>query len=152
MNIAKIDDTDRAILNELLVDSDRTLKDVAESIGVTHGTVHMRLKKLKQSGVIRGTRTIVDWSSVGYSMGAFVGINLHRARDCKLVQNKLHNIPEVVEVYYSTGKYNLLVKILLKDVTELHHFLMSRLQEIKEIQATDTMVILDAPLARDRPI
>jgi len=144
-----LDKVDREILSRLLSDSRRSYQDIARELIVSGGTIHVRTNKLKEAGVIRGSRIDVDFTRLGLEVTAFVGVNLSSAKDYQTVLPKLRKLPEVVEVHYTTGQYSLFVKIITKSTRELHLFLIEKLQAIKEIQSTETLISLDNPIQRD---
>lgn len=144
-----IDKVDREILSRLLQDSRRSYQDIARELIVSGGTIHVRTNKMKEAGVIKGSRIVVDFTRLGLEVTAFVGINLGSARDYQTLLPKLKKLPEVTEVHYTTGQYSLFVKVVTKSTRDLHLFLIEKLQSIKEIQSTETLISLDNPIDRD---
>lgn len=145
----EIDKLDREILRRLQADSRRPFLEIARELGVAGGTVHARVNRLKAEGVIRGTRIDLDYAKLGYTVSAFIGVKLVKARDCREVQSRLQAIPEVVEVHYTTGAYSLFVKVVVRSMAELHALLFDHLQAIEEIQSTETFVVLDSTVDRE---
>ncbi len=144
-----IDKVDRQILSMLLQDSRRSYQDIARELIVSGGTIHVRTNKMKEAGVIKGSRIVVDFRKLGLEVTAFVGINLGSAKDYQTLLPKLKKIPEITEVHYTTGQYSLFVKVVTKSTRDLHLFLIEKLQAIKEIQSTETLISLDNPIMRD---
>lgn len=144
-----IDKVDREILSRLLQDSRRSYQDIARELIVSGGTIHVRTNKMKEAGVITGSRITVDFRRLGLEVTAFVGINLGSAKDYQTVLPKLRKIPQITEVHYTTGQYSLFVKVVTKSTRDLHLFLIEKLQSIKEIQSTETLISLDNPIDRD---
>lgn len=148
----EIDILDREILDILQRDARRPFQLIAKDLVVSGGTVHIRVNKLKESGVITGSKIKIDPVKMGYDVCAFVGINLQNARDYKVVIQQLKQMPEILEAHYTTGKYNIFVKILARSTRGLHHFLIERLQEIPQVRSTETFISLQMPINRDIPI
>lgn len=148
----EIDNLDREILKELQKDARRHFQEIARELIVSGGTIHVRYNKLKEIGVIKGTRLLVDPSKLGYDICAFVGINLHNARDYKPVIKQLETMPEILEAHYTTGKFNIFLKIIAKSTRGLHDFLVERLQEIPQVQSTETLISLEIPIEHDIPV
>jgi Lrp/AsnC family transcriptional regulator for asnA, asnC and gidA len=148
-NTYPIDKVDREILSRLLQDSRRSYQDIAREIIVSGGTIHVRTNKMKEAGVIKGSRIVVDFTKLGLEVTAFVGINLGSAKDYQTVLPKLKKLKEITEVHYTTGEYSLFVKVVTRSTRDLHLFLIERLQAIKEIQSTETLISLDNPIQRD---
>ena len=145
----EIDNLDRLILRALVEDARRPFLEIARELDVSGGTIHQRYHKLREAGVVLGARAVVDYGRLGYSVSAFVGIILTKAGLSAQTQEHLRAIPEVVEVHYTTGTYSLLAKVVAKGVPELYAFLSERLQAVKEIQSTETFVILHTSIHRD---
>ncbi len=144
----EIDKIDRQILDELRLDSRCSFQDIARKLKVSGGTIHVRVNKLREAGVIKGTRLILDPAGLGYDICAFIGINLHQAGDHISVVAKLKNMPEVVEAHFTTGSYSLFIKVFVSSTAGLHKFLVEKLQPIPEVQSTETLISLDMPIDR----
>ncbi|MCP4221676.1 MAG: AsnC family transcriptional regulator [bacterium] len=148
----EIDNLDRDILKELQKDARRPFQEIARDLIVSGGTVHVRYNKLKEHGVVRGSKVLVDAEKLGYDICAFVGINLHNARDYKQVIKKLQKMPEILEAHYTTGQYNIFLKILSKSTRGLHDFLIERLHQIPEVMSTETLISLEMPICQNVPL
>jgi Lrp/AsnC family transcriptional regulator for asnA, asnC and gidA len=144
----QIDSLDRKILAELLEDARKPYLDIARRLKVAHGTVNSRVRKMHQQGLISGTRIEVDHHKLGFQVRAIIGIKVTQAAQHKDVERSLAKFPEVIEAHYTTGAYSLLVKVVVRNMTELHHFLADRLQAIPGVHATETFVVLDSPIER----
>ena len=150
--IYPLDKLDREILRKLLEDSRKSYQEIARELIVSGGTIHVRTGKMKEAGVIKGSQLVIDYQRLGLEVTAFVGINLASAGDYQVVLPKLQKFPEVTEVHYTPGEYSLFVKIVTSNTRELHLFLIEKLQSIKEVQSTETLISLDNPIARDPSI
>ncbi len=144
----KIDKIDRQIISYLQADSRQSFKSIAEDISVSIGTVRIRFNKLVDMGIIKGSKLDLDYEKLGYDIFAFIGINLHNAGDYKKVIKEIEKIPEILEAHYTTGKYNIFLTVVAKSTKGLKNLLIDKLQGIKEIQSTETLVSLDTPLSR----
>jgi Lrp/AsnC family transcriptional regulator for asnA, asnC and gidA len=147
-----IDEIDRAILRNLQSDARESFIEIARNLGVSGGTVHARVGRMKEQGLIKGSALLVDYAKLGYSVEAFIGLKLVRAHDCGTLMAKLETLPEVLEVHYTTGAYSLFIKVMARSMQDLHHILFERLQGFDEIQSTETFVILDTSLSRQREL
>lgn len=147
-----IDEIDRAILRILQSDARESFIEIARNLGVSGGTVHARVGRMKELGLIKGSALLVDYARLGYSVEAFIGLKLVRAHDCGTLMAKLETLPEVLEVHYTTGAYSLFIKVMARSMQDLHHILFERLQGFDEIQSTETFVILDTSLSRQREL
>jgi Lrp/AsnC family transcriptional regulator for asnA, asnC and gidA len=126
----QIDSLDRKILAELLEDARKPYLDIARRLKVAHGTVNSRVRKLHAQGIVNGTRIEVDRRKLGYLVQALIGIKVTQAGQHKDVERSLARFPEVIEAHYTTGVYSLLIKVVVKTMPDLHHFLADRLQGI----------------------
>jgi Lrp/AsnC family transcriptional regulator for asnA, asnC and gidA len=144
----KIDKLDREILQLLEEDGKMPYTEIAKKLIVSHGTIHLRINKLESMGIIKGTGLRIDYQKLGYDVTTLLGIHLKSAKDQSKVVEKLKQINEVVEVYYTTGAYALIVKIHNKNIKDFHHFLVDKLQSISEIQSTESFICLDNPISR----
>ena len=85
---------------------------------------------------------------MGFPISAIIGIYLKNAKDSQVVLDKLNKIPEVLEAYYTTGSYALILRIVAQDIQNFQMFLMDKLQGIGEIQSTESFVCLSQPISR----
>ena len=149
MSDNQIDSIDRKILRHLQEDSRRPYLEIARQIGCSGGTIHARVAKLKDLGVISGQVITLNKASLGYEMEAFLGITVDLASKFEFVSEQLKKIPEVTEVHYTTGSYSLLTKVAVKNSKDLFLLLSTKIQTIDHVSATDTLIVLDTLLTRD---
>ncbi len=106
----KLDDTDHDIL-EMLIENTRTpFTDIAKKLNISAGTVHVRVKKMEESNIIRGSSLVVDYKKLGYSFIAYVGIFLNKTSQTQFVLERLKEIPFVTVAHVTTGKFNIFCK------------------------------------------
>jgi Lrp/AsnC family transcriptional regulator for asnA, asnC and gidA len=144
----KIDKLDKEILSYLQSDVRQSFKGIARELSVSIGTVRGRYNKLCDLGIVKGSNLKLNYEKLGYDIFAFVGINLHKAGDYKKVIKEMENIPEILEAHYTTGKYNIFLIIVAKSTKGLKNLLIDKLQGIKEVQSTETLISLDIAFAR----
>lgn len=145
----EIDNLDLKILGYLQADSRTPFLEIARALKVAGGTIHARVNRLRESGIIKGSKVVVDYVKLGYSVTAYIGIKLDRARSFKKVQTELGALPQIVEVHYTTGAYSLLAKLIVPSMQDLYSLLTEKLQNLEEIQSTETFIILNTPVERD---
>jgi len=109
---------------------------------VSGSTIHVRLKRLKNLGIIKGTKLILDTSKIGYDVSCFIGINLVNASFLNAVSIDLEGIPEIIEMYFTTGKYSIFIKVVCRNISHLQKLLAEKLLKIQGVQNTDTEVCL----------
>ena len=147
-----IDGIDKTILNFLMEDAKRPILEIAKNIGITGAAVHQRLRKLEKSGLIEGSRLIIDPRLLGYKTMAFVGIYLDKAVSNPLAVKNLQEIPEVIECHYTTGNWSIFVKVLCKDNEHLMKVLNKNIQGIEGVSRTETFISLNQQINRQMKI
>lgn len=148
--IHELDQLDRQILSILMKDAKIPYTDIAKQLEVSGGTVHVRMKKLEETGVVKAARLEVDESKLGYDIISFIGIFLEKSSLYNDVIEGINKIPEVVNAYYTTGNYSIFAKIICKDTNDLRTLLSERIQAIPGIQRTETFIALEERI--NRPI
>lgn len=148
--VQDIDDLDRKILAILMRNAKKPYTDIAKQLFVSGGTIHVRMKKLEDAGVVKGYNLSVDHSKLGYDICAFLGIYLDKSSLYDDAAERLKDIPEVVSLHYTTGLYNIFAKILCRDTNHLRDVLHDKIQKIPGIQRTETFISLEEGV--DRPI
>ena len=142
------DDTDLHIISILSFDAKTPYAEVGERIGVSAGTVHGRIKKMIDLGIINGSNLSVDYARLGFDICAFLGIYLRESSMYDSASKALKKIPEVVEAHYTTGVYSIFVKILCRDTDHLRAVLSGKIQKIEGIQRTETFISLHESINR----
>ncbi|SFU28868.1 Lrp/AsnC family transcriptional regulator, regulator for asnA, asnC and gidA [Pustulibacterium marinum] len=147
-NIVTIDGIDKEILRYLMEDARKPILEIARNIGISGAAIHQRLRKLEQSGLLAGSKFVVNPKVLGYSTMAFVGIYLDKAMRNPEAVKVLEEIPEVLECHYTTGNWSILVKILCKDNEHLMNVLNHKIQSIEGVSRTETFISLDQQIDR----
>ena len=144
-----IDKLDLQIIQHLMQDANISYADLGKKLFVSPGTVHVRIKKLQDNGIVSGTRLHVDLKKLGYDVIAFIGIYLEKSSLYDVVAKDLRKIPEIVRMNYTTGNYSIFAEIVCKDITQLRRVLHDELQKIKGIERTETFISLEESLNRN---
>ncbi|MCP9198753.1 Lrp/AsnC ligand binding domain-containing protein [Gramella sp. GC03-9] len=144
----KLDGIDKTILNFLMKDAKKPILEIAKKIGITGAAVHQRLRKLEKSGLIEGSRMMLDARLLGYKTMAFVGVYLDKAVSNPQAVKKLSEIPEVIECHYTTGNWSIFLKILCKDNEHLMQVLNKDIQAIDGVSRTETFISLNQQINR----
>ena len=144
----EIDGLDREILNYLLQDARTPYLEIARNLKVSGGTIHQRIDKMKEAGVIKGSHLDIDHEIVGLGVTILIGVHLHGARTVASVIEQMHRLPEVVDAYYTSGTYALIIKVHVANIKDYHRFLVDHLQKIDEIRYTESFICLDQPISR----
>ncbi|WP_324683169.1 transcriptional regulator AsnC [Bibersteinia trehalosi] len=144
-----LDRLDQQILRALIVDARTPYAEMAKQFGVSAATIHVRVEKMRQAGIIDGTKIRVNQRKLGYDVCCFIGIILKSAKDYDQVIAKLSEFDEVVEAYYTTGNYSIFIKVMTHTIEELHSVLAGKIQSIDEIQSTETLISMQNPILRE---
>jgi Lrp/AsnC family transcriptional regulator for asnA, asnC and gidA len=144
----EIDNIDMKILALLTEDAKMPYTEVAKKVFVSGGTVHVRMRKLEEMGIVKGTTLKMDYSKMGYDITAFLGIYLEKSSLYDQVIKRLYNIPEIVKIHYTTGNYNIFIKLHCRDTNHLKDVLHDKIQTVEGIERTETIISLEESLNR----
>lgn len=145
----EFDSTDLKILEILMQDAKRPYTEVAKRVNVSQGTVHVRMNKMEDAGVLEKTTLKINYAKLGYDITAFIGIYLEKSALYEMVLAKLKSIPEITNIHYTTGNYSMFVKIHCRDTNHLKEVLHDKMQQVEGIERTETMISLEESLDRN---
>jgi Lrp/AsnC family transcriptional regulator for asnA, asnC and gidA len=131
-----LDKLDLQIIHHMMENAEISYADLGKKLFVSGGTIHVRIKKLQEAGVVKGTRLKADLKQLGYDVIAFIGIYLKESSLYDSVAKDLQKIPEIVRLNYTTGNYSMFAEIVCKDIGQLRFVLHDQLQKIKGIEST----------------
>ncbi len=143
-----IDKTDLKILEILIQDAKKPFTEVAKKVFVSQGTVHVRMNKMQDAGIVEKTTLKINYAKLGFDITAFIGIYLEKSALYEKVLAKLKLIPEVTNIHYTTGNYSMFVKIHCRDTNHLKEVLHDKMQQVEGIERTETMISLEESLDR----
>lgn len=143
-----IDQLDKQILAKLLEDGKAPYTDIAKQLYVSSGTIHVRMKKMEQLGIVLGSSLTIDYHKLGYVVTAFLGIYLDKSSMYDDVAEQLKQIPEVVEASYTTGLYSMFARIVCKDTHHLRVVLHDKIEKIAGIQRVESFIALEQSISR----
>ncbi|EAY27359.1 Lrp/AsnC ligand binding domain-containing protein [Microscilla marina] len=139
----EIDNVDRQILALLTQDATMAFTEIAKKVFVSDATVHVRMRKMREMGIIKGSQLMIDYAKLGWDITAFLGIYLDKSSLYEDAAKQLQKIPEVVEMHYTTGIYSVFVKIRCRDTKHLREVLHDKIQKVTGIQRTETFISLE---------
>lgn len=137
-----LDEIDHQIL-DILIDNTRVpFTDISKRLLISAGTVHVRVKKMEDAGIIKGSSLNLDYVKLGYSFIAYVGIFLEKTSATEAVINALRNIPYITVAHITTGKFNIFCKVRAKDT---HHAkeVIFKIDDVPGVSRTETMISLE---------
>ncbi len=144
----KIDGIDKKILRYLMEDARRPILEISRNIGISGAAIHQRLRKLEKSGLIAGSKFVINPKILGYTTMAYIGIFLDKAMSNPKAVKALEKIPEVLECHYTTGNWSILIKVLCRDNEHLMQVLNKNIQQIEGVSRTETFISLNQQIDR----
>jgi len=138
----KLDEIDRQIL-DILIDNTKTpFTDIAKTLLISAGTVHVRVKKMEDAGIIKGSSLTLDYKKLGYTFIAYIGILLEKTSHTKFVLQALKLVPFVTVAHITTGKFNIFCKIRAKSTDHAKNIIFE-IDDIEGVSRTETMISLE---------
>ncbi|MCY0878952.1 MAG: Lrp/AsnC family transcriptional regulator [Firmicutes bacterium] len=141
-----IDQQDRRILEFLMANARVSFQDIAQELGVSRATVHERVKKLTQLGVIQGYHAAINWSLLGYPVTALIALQTEQGQASYSVLEDLAKIREVESAYLVAGRFDCIVKVRAESHEHLQVVLFDLIGKIRGFHRAETMVVLTTPL------
>lgn len=138
----RLDEIDHKIL-DMLIDNTRVpFTDIAKKLSISAGTVHVRVKKMEDAGIVRGSSLTLDYRKLGYSFIAYIGVYLQNTSETKFVLERLNAIPFITVAHITTGKFNIFCKIRAKNTDHAKDILFM-IDDIDGVYRTETMISLE---------
>ena len=138
----KLDEIDHQILDMLIENTRVPFTDIAKKLLISAGTVHVRVKKMEDAGLIKGSSLTLDYNKLGYSFIAYVGIYLENTSQVQFVVERINDIPNVTVAHITTGKFNIYAKIRAKDTNDAKDIIF-KLDDIEGVYRTESMISLE---------
>lgn len=141
---AKLDPTDRRILEILQANSNITNAQLAQEIGLSPAPTLERVKKLENSGIIKSYHAVIDMASVGLGVSTFVMASLkgHNKENIAKFMSAIQEIDEVVECHHVTGQADFILKIVAPDIPAYQNLMLEKVTNIEVVDNLQTTVIL----------
>ncbi len=138
----RLDEVDHQILEMLIENTRVPFTDIAKKLLISAGTVHVRVKKMEDAGIITGSSLTLDYEKLGYAFIAYVGVFLHNTSQSKFVLERLREIPYVTVAHVTTGKFNIYCKIRARDTHHAKEIIFA-IDDIEGVYRTETMISLE---------
>ncbi len=135
-----IDNIDRKILRLLQIDSQRSIHELGEEVGLSSSACHRRLKLMEEQGLIKGYRAVLNAKKLGFQMMFFIQVSLFSQSEEALAdfEKAIINVPEVLSCYLMAGHSDFLLQVVCQDQEDferLHKMLLSRLPGISQLHS-----------------
>jgi Lrp/AsnC family transcriptional regulator for asnA, asnC and gidA len=151
MAIQKIDKLDRKILEMISEDARVPFLEVARACNVSGAAIHQRIQKLTSLGILKGSKFMMDPEKIGYETCAYMGLNLKNPEDFDHVVEELQHIPEVTECHYTTGNFDMFIKIYAKNNHHLLTIIHDQLQPLG-LSSSETLISFHSAFERQLPL
>lgn len=137
-----LDEIDHQIL-DILIDNTRVpFTEISKRLLISAGTVHVRVKKMEDAGIIKGSSLNLDYVKLGYSFIAYVGIFLEKTQKTEFVLEELNKIPFVTVAHITTGKFNIFCKVRARNTKNAKEIIFM-IDDIEGVLRTETMISLE---------
>lgn len=143
----KLDPLDRKILQLILRDARIPFLEVARACSVSGAAIHQRIQKLTAMGILQGSQYNVDAEKIGYGTCAYIGLYLNDPARFEQVVDALNTIPEVVECHYTTGSFDMFIKVYTYNNHQLLAVIHDKLQPLG-LTRTETIISLGEAIHR----
>ena len=137
-----LDDTDRRLLEELVVDGRLSVNALAERANVSRATAYGRLKRLTDTGVIKRFSAVVDPAKVGLPIAALILVNVEQ-HSWQTVRDELAALPGLEYLAFTSGGFDMVLLVRVPDVVALRDVVLVRLHGSPHVRSTQTIFVLD---------
>ena len=145
----RLDALDKKILELVIADARIPFLEVARACNVSGAAIHQRIQKLTNIGILKGSQFNIDPEKIGYETCAFIGLYLKDPEKFDDVVEELHKIPEVVECHYTTGGYDMFIKLYAYNNHHLLNVIHDKLQPLG-LSRSETIISFNEAI--NRPI
>ncbi|MCC9019861.1 MULTISPECIES: Lrp/AsnC family transcriptional regulator [Flavobacterium] len=143
---------DREIIHKLSENGRISFSDLAKELNISNSLVHLRVRKLQESGIITGFSVKLNPKEIGFETTTYTGIVTKEARFSYSIAEKLKEIPEVVECHWVSGKYALFIKIVAVNNEELRKILYEQIHQIEGVGSTDSFFSFGSAFEKNLPV
>ncbi len=151
MGQSHLDKLDEQILKIIATDARIPFLEVARACNVSGAAIHQRIQKLTAQGVLKGSQYVISPEMIGYETCAYVGLYLKNPESFEHVMEALEKIPEVVECHFTTGKYDMFIKIYARNNAHMLSIIHDKLQPLG-LSRTETLISFHEAMNRQMPI
>jgi Lrp/AsnC family transcriptional regulator for asnA, asnC and gidA len=146
-----LDSLDEQILKLIAGNARIPFLEVARACNVSGAAIHQRIQKLTSAGILKGSEYVIDPEKIGYETCAYIGIYLKDPSSFEKVSKALKEIPEVVECHFTTGKYDMFIKLYAHNNSHLLSIIHDQLQPLG-LSRTETLISFHEEIKRQMPI
>ena len=147
----ELDEIDYKILSLLHIDGRLSNKELAAHCGLAPSSTLARLKALKEQGIIKRFTVDIDPKALGIQIQAMlhIAIQVHSNSLFQAFYSYLDSLPEVISMYHTSGKFDLVVHVVVKDSDHLRDFVLDNISGRDEVSRCETSLIYDQKFRKD---
>ncbi len=138
----QLDEIDKKILDFLVENTRTPFTEIAKQMDVSAGTIHVRVKKMEDAGIILRSSLIIDYTKLDYNFTAYIGVLLTKSNRTQDVLAELSKIPNVIEASVTSGKYNIFCKVKARN-TEDAKQIIYKIDDIQDVMRTESMISME---------
>lgn len=141
----KMDDVDYQILDILQNDCTITAKELGSKLNLSPTPVYERIKKLEKWGMIRKYVALLDPVLMGKKFTVFINMTIqsHSKEARNIFLRELKRLPEITELYHTSGAHDFVAKARFEDVADYRMFLVERISAIPNVSDIDSQIVLE---------
>lgn len=136
----ELDDIDQLLLRTIQENASLSNVELAKKVNLSPPATHGRMKRLESEGYIKNYVTILDREKLGFDLLCFVYVktSIHQTEQIEAFEKAIIAMPEVLECHHITGEYDFLLKVVLKDSSDLKNFIGNKLSSHGSISGIQT--------------
>jgi len=146
----ELDETDRAILRILQADARTPFSEIARRIDMSSATVHDRVGRMEEAGVIEGYHAEVDSTAVGYGVSALVGLQVEQGREEDALE-RLREIEGIRAIHLTTGEWDVILRVVAADTDSLRELMFEGIANMDGFSRSQTMIVLGTDYEAEGP-
>ncbi|MCH2068413.1 MAG: Lrp/AsnC family transcriptional regulator [Shimia sp.] len=137
-----LDDLDRRILRYMQADPTQSVPDLADRLSLTTSRLTRRVEKLKEAGVLRGQRAVIDWQALGYAVEVSLRVTLDKTQSRAFDEfiEAARDIPEVTEIQTFLGRVDVRLSVIAKDMGHYQEVYRSRILTLPHIADIESLM------------
>jgi len=140
----EFDQKDRQILEILQKDAKANIKEIAYKVDLSTTPIYERIKRLENSGIIKRYTAVLDKEKIGLELTVFCQVSLQKHTKSLIdrFENAIKKMPEVIQAYHIAGNFDYLLKVVVHDSKQYHHFVidtLSKLDMVSNVQSNFVM-------------
>lgn len=147
----QLDSLDIKLLQMLSDNARKPYLEIARETGVSGAAIHQRMAKLQALGIVRGSETIIDPASIGYTTCCYLGVRFNNPVEYEDIIDKLREIREVVECHITSGQYDMILKVYARNNQNLLDVVVNKIHALN-LGRTETIISFKEMIKRQLPI